>query len=374
MLLRKTLLTVAASAVLAAGCATATPRPLSLALPAAARDKIASTDVVMSIPQKEIFFYDQAVGGGATYVPVYTPVSTGMSSGAAATAGIVGLLLVAGIAAAQAADEASDLKPLREAMDKFALDEALRTEMKTASAQSAWLKANEPKVLKQPKQEEVDAAVTSSAASGVMVVNTSYTINSNGDEITMAITPTFYATSPDLKAVLPPDPSKSKSKPTSKPKPVAATDPLNQIYYNTFTFRTQVPNGVTGRRETNIAAWVANDAANLKAAMTMGSAKLAQMLVADLETPTAPVDPKTTTLRPINAELVNGHVLRNDADGQVVLLPTGTQVYLANSTLEPLQKAGPDPEKKLSARERAKLQKEQEKAAKEAKKKAKGST
>ncbi|HEV7692001.1 MAG TPA: hypothetical protein VGO52_14290 [Hyphomonadaceae bacterium] len=381
MSVRKTLLAVAATSFALAGCATTTtPLPASLGLSGAAREKIASTDIVMPIPQKEIFFYDQPVAGaGATYMPVYTPVSTGMSTGAAATVGIVGILLVAGIAAAQAADEASDLKPLRDAMDKFAFDETLRTEMKAAVAQTPWIKATEPKVLKQPKPEEVTAAVASSAASGVMMVNTSYTINSNADEITMAITPAFYAASPDLKALTPAAQAaaqasaNSKSKSSAKPKPVSSTDPGNRLYYNTFTFRTQVSNAVTGRREANIAAWTANDAAALKAAMSMGSAKLAQMLVSDLEAPSGPVDPKTTTLRPINAELVNGHVLRADAEGQVVLLAAGGQVYLANAALEPLTKAGPATAeeaaasgKKMSGRERAKLQKEEEKARKAA--------
>ena len=381
MSVRKSLLAIAATSFVLAGCATTESMPATLAMPAAARDKIASTDIVMPIPQKEIFFYDQPVAGPAmTYVPVYTPVSTGMSSGAAATAGLVGVLLIAGIAAAQAADEASDLKPLREAIDKFAFDQTLSAEMKTAMSQSAWIKAGEPKVLKQPKQEEITAAVASTSASGVMMINTSYTINSNADEITMAITPALYAVSPDMKALLPSAqaPSKPSSKSTAKPKPVSATDPANRLYYNTFTFRTQIANGVTGRREANIAAWTANDAVALKAAMTMGSAKLAQMLVADLEQPTGPVDPKTTTLRAINAELVNGHVLRSDADGQVVLLGTGNQVYLANSALEPLTKAGPVTQAeaaasgtKMSARERAKLQKEEEKARKAAAKAAK---
>jgi hypothetical protein len=384
MSVRKPLLAIVATSVILAGCATATPAPPSLAMPATAREKIAATDIVMPIPQKEIFFYDQPVAGaGVAYVPVYTPVSTGMSSGAAATAGLIGLVVVAGIAAAQAADEAADLKPLREAMEKFPLDEALRTEMKTAMGQSAWLKANEPKVMKQPPQKDIDMAVASSAASAVVLANTSYTINSNADEITMVITPNMYAMSPDMKAQLPAPATPAKGSSRSKPKAVAPTDPANRLYYNTFSFRTQIANGVTGRREANIAAWTANDAAALKAALNMGASKLAQMLVADLETPAGPVDAKTTTLRPINAELVNGFVLRSDAEGQVVALASGGQLYLANAALEPLTKAGPasaqeqanaEGNKKMSARERAQAQKDAEKARKAAAKAAKEGT
>ncbi len=320
----KAALAALATVVLASACAT--PGPMNRNMPLAARDKIAATEVVTTIAQNEI--------------TIAVPTTAGASAGAAASFGLlgalVGSLVEAGIDASNAAAAETSVKPLRNALVDLNFDDMIQTDLKVALAQAAWLNSGDSRVVKEITPANLEKVLKDSKASAMLLVPASYELNFNADELTITIAPRVLPKTSDLQALLPEkfDPKASQVTNT------------NDLYRNYFSFRTAIPKA-TNNRDANIALWAANSGAPMREALKLGSAKLTQMLAADLVTdPAAAFDPKTTKLQPFEAELIWGHVVAKDDVGTQVALASGGQIYVTHVALAPLAQAPPQPKEK----------------------------
>lgn len=313
MRFRLAALAVITPAILLAACASS--GPLNRSVPLAARDKIAATDVIMPIGQNEMV--------------IAIPISTAGTSGAASfglIGALVGSMVDASIDAGNASAAETSVKPLRNAMIDFSFDDVLNADVQARMAQATWMHPGGYRVVKEVTPQNLEGVLKQSKASSVLLVSSAYNLNFNADELTVSLTGRVLPNTPELQALLPEKFDPKASQVTS----------ANELYRNVFVFTTAVPNATTSRDD-NIALWSANNGQPMRDALKLGSAKLTEMLVADLMAdPTEPLDPKTTTLKPYQGELLAGYVVAKDDIGTHVLQQSGYEVYVTDVSRAPL--------------------------------------
>jgi hypothetical protein len=174
--------------------------------------------------------------------------------------------------------------------------------------------------------QNLEKVLKESKASTLLFTSAAYNLNFNADELTISMVSRLLPNTPELQALLPEKFDPKASQITS----------ANELYRNVFTFTTAVP-GATNNRDANIELWSANNGAPMRGALKLGSAKLTEMLVADIiSEPGEPLDPKTTTLKPFKGELYGGYVLAKDELATHVLQASGYESYVTDVSLAPL--------------------------------------
>lgn len=273
-------------------------------MPAAAKDKVASTNVVMSVRQNEIY--------------VYVPPST---AGASAGAGfgilgaVVGAVIDSSINDARTSAAEKAVKPLRQALAGFEFDPIMRDDMKSALSGVAWLHSGEVAVNKDFGPESYENAYRSATGSTVLLTHTDYRLSNDGDVLFVTLSAYIFQK----------DPARDQKPASGRAKPVAV--PQNSIYRDVFTFRARVA-GAAGDRDKNIALWAADNGAPMRSALTMASAKLARMLATDLDRPEKDAP---AAGRKVKIEFAKGVVVATDDDGSMVRMEDGTLQYVTNS-------------------------------------------
>ena len=292
------------SALLLSACATATVNP---PLPDAARNSIASTEVVVPIRQSEIY--------------VYVPPST---ANAAGQGGLLGALVVAAINAGvdsvrtQKAETA--VKPLRDALVDYKFDATLRDDVKSSLAKLPWLHTSDVRVIKEVTPASLDSALEHSKANAVLFTTADYQLSNDADILTVSLTASLFGNTDALNAL--------RTKKTSSGR--FSTDIANAIYYNTFTFVAKVP-GATGDRDHNIIVWDAQNGAAMRADLALGGDKLSSMLVADLQTSAA--DRAAGTASTLMGAPVQ--IVATDSYGETVRLKAGNMEFAEKSMVAP---------------------------------------
>ncbi len=312
MRLRLAALAAIVPAFLLGACVT--QGPLNRSIPLAARDKIAATDVIMPIGQNEIV--------------IAIPVSTAGASGAASMGllgALVGSLVDAGIDAGNATAAETSVKPLRNAMVDFSFDDTLNADMQSRITQAAWVNPGGYRVIKEVTPQNLEKVLKDSKASTLLFTSASYSLNFNADHLSITMVSRLLPNTPELKALLPEKFDPKASQITS----------ANELYRNTFIFDTAVV-GATTNRDANIVLWSANNGAAMRDALKLGSAKLTEMLVADLiAEPSLPIDPKTTTLKTYKGA-AGIYVVSKDDVGTFIVQQSGLRSYVTDMAGVPL--------------------------------------
>lgn len=287
--------------------------PMNRAIPLAARERISTTDVLIPIGQRELVIAIPSTTWAYRWAAPLGP--EGM---------IVGTFVNASIDALFAFRAESSLKPLREMLTDFSFDDTLNADIEARMPQAAWMNPVGYSVVKDVTPHNLEQILKQSKASSVLLVSSEYNLNRIADELTITLSGRVLPNTTELQALLPErfDPNGSQIKGS------------NDLYRNTFSFIAAIP-GATEIRDNNIALWSANGGAQMREALILGSAKLTEMLVADLVAePVQPIDEETTKLPKIAINGVTGYVGKADDLGTLILLPTGGQIYVTKVALE----------------------------------------
>jgi hypothetical protein len=262
------------SAFILSACATQVP--VHESLPAAARDNIASADVVVPIKQSEIY--------------VFVPNS---QIAAAGGGGLLLALVDAGVDSVRTSKAEAAVKPLRDAIVDYNFDQTLQSEIQTSLASDPWLHPDHARVIKELANDRLDKVLMDSKDTAVLFATADYQLSNNALELTITMTASLFPNSDALNALK----QRAKSGPRSSV--------VNALYHNTLTFTADVPNA-TADRDRNIATWSANNGAVMRATLTKGARELARMLASDLQGPEADT------------------ALNNDPDGAIMRSGDGT--------------------------------------------------
>jgi hypothetical protein len=238
-------------AVSLSACATATP--LQVPLAQAARDNIASSEIVAPIKQNEIY--------------VFVPASTVAT---AAGGGLLAALVDAGIDAARTHSAEEAVKPLRDAVVDYNFDETLRIDLETTVSQIDWMHLSGTRVIKDTQPPAIASAITGSKDAAVLLATSDYHLSNDASELTITLAADMFPNSASLKAL--------KTGRAGK----TASDPANAVYRNNFSYTAKVP-GTAGDRAANITAWSADNGAALRKALNDGASELANRLANDLQ-------------------------------------------------------------------------------------------
>ena len=297
----------------AAACATTAPLPVeNVRRPMLedSRGKIASTEVILPIRQKDIYVY--------AYIPpppntVYYS-SSGTMEGVIGTA--LGMALVGAIEggqnAATRANAEAAAKPLRAALSGFNFDETLQTDLRTAFSQLPWLNADGYRVLKEYTAGHTLGAPT---ASGRFLVSADYHVTEKADELIVSISPNYYY--------------QERAGGAAASGSASWTDHL--FYTNKLSFRMHVPNATTNTRD-NVCEWSFGEGAVMRAALAQGSARLTQMLVTDLQDALGgAAEVGAVTPEEVTVDNIKGVVIARDDQGSMVRLESGAKVFLART-------------------------------------------
>ncbi len=288
---------------------------MNRSIPLAARERISATDVVISIGQREL--------------DIATPSKAWAYRGAAflgAEGIVLDALVNVSVDAVLAARAQSSLEPLRNVLVDFNFDDTLNADLQARITQVNWVHPGGYRVVKEVSAQNLEKVLEESKASSLLFTSASYSLNFNADELTISMVSRLLPNTTELQALLPEkfDPKASQ---------IASA---NELYRNVFKFTTAVP-GATNNRDANIALWSANNGAPMRDALKLGSAKLTEMLVADIiAEPGEPLDPKTTTLKPYKGELYGGYIMAKDDVGTHVLQESGYEFYVTDVSLAPL--------------------------------------
>jgi hypothetical protein len=199
-----------------------TPIPAYGPLPEAAKDKIASTDVVLPIKQSEIY--------------VFVPDSRIAAAGGG---GLLLALVDAGVNSVRTSKAEAAVKPLRDAIVDFNFDDALQSDLRADFAGTPWLHTGSYRVMKDASPAGLDSAIDMSNASAVLLATTDYHLSNDADVLTVTMAVGLY---PKADALLALHPSKGSPK----------SSLANTLYHNTLTFETTQPGG-QDNRDQNIA-------------------------------------------------------------------------------------------------------------------------
>jgi hypothetical protein len=297
------------SCLLMAACAS--QPSIHLPLSAAARTDMTSTDMVLPIRQSEIY--------------VFVPTAT-----AGASFGLIGALIDVGIDSSRTSKAETAVTPLRNALVDYSFDNALQDELKTSLPQVAWLHAGNVSVVRDVSNDGLAKTITASKASAVFLVVADYRLSNDGDVLFVTLQAALMPNNDQLRALIP---GKRDEK------TLAALN--NALYRNRFVFEAHMHGGVD--RDTNIAAWSANNGSAARAALTMAVKKLVPLLVEDVQrdpsdvAPTAglaqvpvstPVEVTECQYAPSDAQCgTTALLLRQDSDGEVFRFKDGSLKY-----------------------------------------------
>jgi hypothetical protein len=262
------------TAVLLGGCVTQIPPHVPL--PDVAKDRFASTDVVLPIRQGEIY--------------VFVPNS---NVAAATGGGLLGALVDVAVDSVRTSKAEAAVKPLRDATSDFDFDSLLRDDLRTSLSQIAWLHTGSARVVRNVSPDGLDAALAGSSASAVLFATTDYRLDNDGNVLDVSLSVDLIPKDAALMAL------------RTGAKSGHAVQPANAIYRDTLTVETTPP--AAADRDHYIAAWSANHGASLRQALTMAAHKLSDMLAADLQQ----------------------QEIAADADGSATRTALGTVVYTA---------------------------------------------
>ncbi len=234
---------------LLAACGTVPP---FAPLPPDARDKIASTDVVVPIKQSEIY--------------VFVPAS---NVSAAAGGGLIAALIDAGVDAVRTKKAETAVTPLRDALVDYNFDDGFRDNLKDGLASLGWLHVDTVHVVKMVTSDSLDADLKGSKDAAVLFLTTDYNLDNDGNVLTVTLYATLFPNSDPLRSYV--------KGGTSKP----LTAMTNTIYHDTLVFRHPL-DGATDNRDANIAKWAADKGAMMREALNDAGKRLGQKLAQDL--------------------------------------------------------------------------------------------
>ncbi len=295
---------------LLAACSTVPPH---IALPDPARDKIVSTEVVNSIKQHEIY--------------VYVPPSTAGASGGAAfgfLGAVVGAVIDSSVNEVRSEKAETAVKSLRDAMVDYNFDDKLSADLKDQLSQVGFLGVDKVRVTRESTLDGIDKDIAGSTDGAILLAVTDYKLDNDANRLTMAVGVGLYANNDALRAL---HPSKEKKNRTAPP---------NALYRNTFVFVTRL-DGLTGDRDKNIAAWSADHGAPARAALEMGSKRIAALIATDIALKEGegkpPADAPVAKVVGIAGFPLEGSVIGSDADGKIVRFTDGTLAYVTTPAL-----------------------------------------
>jgi hypothetical protein len=279
--------------------ACATPVPPHEALPLAARDKIANTELAVPIKQSEIY--------------VFVPNSQ------IATYGGGGLLLAlidVGVNSVRTGKAEDAVKPLRDSIVDFNFDETMSSELRTSLSAVSWMGVDSVHPVKDVTNKNLDGILDASKDGAVMFATTDYHLSNDADLLYITLNASLFANNDALRAL--------KQTKKSDIKTMLA----NALYHNVLVFVVK-PDGATSDRDKNIALWSANNGAAMRTALKSGASELAAMLAADVQQsdPPAPGDAKGER----TVEGITGQIIASDAGGSVVRFKDGTLKYASTS-------------------------------------------
>jgi len=275
--------------------ACATPAP-HLPISAQIRAATPSTEVVAPIAQSEIYVEVPQAQGGASY-------------------GLIGALVDVGVDAVRTSNAEAAVKPLRDAAIDYSFDDVLRGELQKSLSNVAWLHLDRVRVVKDVSNDAMSKNITGSPDGAIVTVGVNYHLSNNADTVYVIVNLAMFGNSEALKPFRPTDAKTDK-----------ASDLSNAIYRNSYMFMARAP-AASGDRKLNMASWSANNGAPFRMAMSLGAAKLSQVMAADLqglEEPTAPPQPGAETVASND-----GLVIMKDADGSLLRHSDGSLVYTA---------------------------------------------
>ena len=283
-------------------CATAVPPHAYL--PDAARDRISSTDVVLPIRQSEIY--------------VFVPITTG-----GAGFGLLGALVDISVDSVRTTKAEKAVKPLRDSMVDYSFDDTLQTDLKNALTQLTWAHPGDPRVVKEVTNDNMDRVLASSKADAVLFATTDYQLSNDCDILTITVLTGLYPNNDALRSL-------RKGKKGKFP-----TALENSLYRNVLIFKARVP-GATGDRDHNIAILDADKGEAARTLLKMGTAKLAAMLVDDIQRHENAANATGGTAEiegTVRIDGVEGQIIGTDEDGEIVRFADGTLKYVTKSAL-----------------------------------------
>jgi hypothetical protein len=233
--------------------------PAYESIPPAAKDQIASTEVVVPVKQNEIY--------------VYVPPSDMATAGAAGGGAIGGLLFAAvdaGVNSVRTSKAEDAVKPLRDALVDYSFDRTMQNDMQASLASVPWLHVDNVHVLKEATSDSMDRALDSSRDSAVLFASADYQLSNDADLLTVTVSASLFPKSDALRAL-----KQGKSSGTK-------TALANSLYHNTLVFEYH-PQNTGVDRPTNIANWSANNGAAMRAALDESAKKLAWLLAQDVQ-------------------------------------------------------------------------------------------
>jgi hypothetical protein len=237
------------SASVLAGCAT--PVPEHVPLGAQSRASLSSTEVVLPVPQSEIY--------------IDVPAS---NVSAATGGGLLPALIDAGIDSARASKAAKDVTPLRNAVVDFSFDRAFSDSFSSIAATDG-LNVDSVRVVKDASLAGLDQAVIGSKSGAVLVASANYHLANDAGSLWIEVHAALYHAG---KAPTPASGAANEH----------VSAPANALYRNTFWFTVNVPHP-SAKRDENLAAWAADNGELLRTDLKRGAAKISQLIVADLQ-------------------------------------------------------------------------------------------
>jgi hypothetical protein len=291
------------------------------------QQKIATTEVLLPIRQKEIYIYAN--------IPVRPNTIPYASGGGVAE--VIGVALGGALAEAmmngqdaatrQAAETTA--KPIRTALAGFSFDDTLQADLKTQLAQLPWLNPDGYRVIKELSPSH---PLGPPVSSGRLIVAADYRLSEKADELIVSLTPNYYFQERTvLKGAGVPQPAAEVAPAGPNPAPAPPASWTDHLFYtNVLTFRMRVPNAGTDMKN-NACEWSYDNAAVARAALQLASAKLTQMLAADLqEGLVPPASAPAAAPEQMVVDRINGIVLARDQAGALVQLDSGAQAFIAN--------------------------------------------
>jgi hypothetical protein len=254
-----------ACALVVAGCAT--PVPEHVALDAAARPSIDSTEVVAPVRQSEIY--------------VFVPRSR---VGAATGGGLIGALIDAGVDAHRAHTATDSVKRLRDATVDYSFDQKLTADLQQSLGKVEWLKVDGVRVMKDVAPDNLAAAINGSKHGAVLIVDGDYQLSNDGAVLTVTLVADLYANNDALK----------KYKPAKTANEKLVYHPGNAIYRAKF-MQTEVTAGTGHDRDANISLWSADSGKPMREALDKAVDDLTRQLAEDIQSDaSAPWQSKTS--------------------------------------------------------------------------------
>ena len=228
-------------------------------LPSDARDKIASTDVVVPIRQHEIY--------------VFVPASTAGAAGGASmglAGALVGALVDASIDSVRTGKAEKAVTPLRDSLVDYSFDNVFKDDLANSLSQLSWVHVDSVHVVRDFRESDLDNDLAASKDAAVLFMTTDYNLDNDGNVLTVTVSAALYPNNAALRSYA----KKGSVKPS--------TGIANSIYHDTLVFKRPLDGG-TADRDANIARWSADKGAMMREALDDAAKRLAQKIAADLE-------------------------------------------------------------------------------------------